>query len=1013
MKKSRLFILTAVLLSLASLAQSQTSPEISVQTGHVGMFSVDRSVAFSHTGSLLASSGGANDIIVWDVDQRRQLRTFTGHTNGITALAFLPDDRTFVSAGKDGAIHQWDIASGKRVRTFEQTSDAVKGINISEDGARLLSYSFDKLSVWDVATGRRIWTIGYQPVGDKYKFFSAVFSPDRNYIIVTCFSGTVAGLSSSDGSIKMRAELPGVFAPVVVGFSDDRTALIQAYSEVASYDIVQNAIRKTKLPHPPDKMSSDDKYILCKEINYPKEITVVDAVLLKQVATVPIDYDLSDISLSANGTYLAVADWKNGIKVYDGKTGKKITSLESDVKEPYSVSMSKDDRFLSYIYNPYADSVSIHAGRMTAIFSLSNSAFVREFSVMERHNEIMKLFALQTEAGLKQGKTLMRELEYYAAAKETQLSYDTTKRMFYFVNPIMFTKSVAIYEAPPENTEEALQSPLYAIPPTPSDISKWRMITSFAYHTAPIGPATFSLEKKLILTGGEDKTIRLVQFPTGRLLKTFYGHTGSIKNLTFSSDGNRFVSSSADGTVRLWDLRSGKEVAKFISFRDGEWIVISTEGYFNASSGGAKHLNVRVGNAVYSMDNFFETYFRPDIVNALIAGASLADLSLDRKITDGIKSPPTVSLLVMRMNGQFAPATGKDERDVKISNGTIEVSVTAASTGGGIYGVRLFNNGKAVGEDVRGFKQVTTGEAYERRFTVAVINGENTLRAVGISDDMSESNPVTATVRYASVSTAKPAMYILAIGINEYRNKKYNLNYCVDDLKGFIETITPQAKKIFSKVNTTLLMNREANQRNLLNAFETLKASINAEDVFILFYAGHGIAMQRDEGAKGEKKEFYYILTDVTQMTDPVKAEQDGLSGTEMKKRLSGIKAAKQVLFIDACNSGAFTEQFTLRGAAEENALAKLSRSTGSVIFASTTKEQFASEFKELHHGVFTYVLIDALKGNASLPDGQLTVASLKAFMDEQIPAVTKRYKGEEQFPTSFIWGQDFPIGMK
>ncbi len=62
-----------------------------------------------------------------------------------------------------------------------------------------------------------------------------------------------------------------------------------------------------------------------------------------------------------------------------------------------------------------------------------------------------------------------------------------------------------------------------------------------------------------------------------------------------------------------------------------------------------------------------------------------------------------------------------------------------------------------------------------------------------------------------------------------------------------------------------------------------------------------------------------------------------------MRKLLSEIKASKQAMFVDACNSGAFAAQFAMRGAAEENALAKLSRASGSVIYASTTKEQFAA----------------------------------------------------------------------
>ena len=96
-----------------------------------------------------------------------------------------------------------------------------------------------------------------------------------------------------------------------------------------------------------------------------------------------------------------------------------------------------------------------------------------------------------------------------------------------------------------------------------------------------------------------------------------------------------------------------------------------------------------------------------------------------------------------------------------------------------------------------------------------------------------------------------------------------------------------------------------------------------------------------------------------------------------------------------------------------ENALAKLSRSTGSAIFASTTKDQFATESSELKHGVFTFVLMEALNGGASTGNCQITVASLKNFIDDQIPFYTEKYKGKAQYSTTFMFGQDFPIGVK
>lgn len=148
-------------------------------------------------------------------------------------------------------------------------------------------------------------------------------------------------------------------------------------------------------------------------------------------------------------------------------------------------------------------------------------------------------------------------------------------------------------------------------------------------------------------------------------------------------------------------------------------------------------------------------------------------------------------------------------------------------------------------------------------------------------------------------------------------------------------------------------------------------------------------------------------------MTDLNNCINHGISDIEIKNLFKKIKANKQISFIDACNSGAMAEQFFIRGAAEENAIAKLSRSTGSAIFASTTIDQYATEFTQIGHGVFTFVLLNALGDKASLDNCQITAATLKGFIDEEVPILTQKYKGTSKHPTTFMFVQDFSFGIK
>jgi len=100
---------------------------------------------------------------------------------------------------------------------------------------------------------------------------------------------------------------------------------------------------------------------------------------------------------------------------------------------------------------------------------------------------------------------------------------------------------------------------------------------------------------------------------SGREIRTFSGHSDRVTSVAFSPDGRQVLSGSYDNTTRIWDISTGKEIAQFISFIDGEWVVITPEGYYNSSPNGDKYLNVRDGNNVYGIDKYRTTFYKPDL----------------------------------------------------------------------------------------------------------------------------------------------------------------------------------------------------------------------------------------------------------------------------------------------------------------------------------------------------------------------------------------------------------------
>jgi hypothetical protein len=498
------------------------------------------------------------------------------------------------------------------------------------------------------------------------------------------------------------------------------------------------------------------------------------------------------------------------------------------------------------------------------------------------------------------------------------------------------------------------------------------------------------------------------------------GHQGWIEDASFGRYGKTAVTASDDGTIKYWNAADGGLIYTMTATPEGEWLAWTPDGYFNGTPWAMRNLVCVVeGLSARPIDAFFETYHRPDIIAARAKGGDASSFA-ETGITEGFAEPPEVSLAVRTKSGTFRvppseislrgpSALGSDAGDWLLENGTITVRVTAKDSGGGIDGLRLFVNDKAVGEDIRGLAvQGKENGLITRDFAVPLAADENILRAVSFSRDRTESLPCLARVRYSPQTAEKPRLFLLIAAADTYRNSRYNLNYAGADANAFLNSYLPLAKRLFAEVAVISLFDDRLTKDSFTAAVQRIQADSAPNDVFLFFYAGHGIAVQ-EEG----RNEFFFVLPSVTAMLDPQKLKEGGVSSAEFRNQIAAIPASKQLLLVDACNSGAFASGFAVRGAAEELALAQLARSSGAIVITATTDQQFASEISSIGHGVFTYAVLQGLEGKAARDDGRITANGLKSWVDEAVPELSLRYKGSEQFPTTFMFGQDFPIGLR
>ena len=315
----------------------------------------------------------------------------------------------------------------------------------------------------------------------------------------------------------------------------------------------------------------------------------------------------------------------------------------------------------------------------------------------------------------------------------------------------------------------------------------------------------------------------------------------------------------------------------------------------------------------------------------------------------------------------------------------------------------IFQNGKNIIKDKRALmlKKEKNKLAYYE-FPISLTNGENEISIYAVNKNNIESAKQKISVFYQGKDLIKkPNLYLVSIGINKYKNKKLNLNYAKADAEGFSKIFKKQ--KLFETILSYDLYDKEATRENVHKTLQKIADKIKPDDIFIMYYAGHGTNIENT---------FYLVTTENTRLYSEKHIKKNSVSYDDIKQYLSKISALKQVVMLDACQAGTALQGYGVRGAAEEKALAQLSRSTGVHIISATTSEQYATEFDELKHGVFTYAVLKGFSGKAdTMPaDGKITIREIITYIENQIPELTEKYKGEAQYPITFSFGQDFPI---
>ena len=520
----------------------------------------------------------------------------------------------------------------------------------------------------------------------------------------------------------------------------------------------------------------------------------------------------------------------------------------------------------------------------------------------------------------------------------------------------------------------------------------------------------FNNSEQIAISGSsiEAAPIRIINSATHSIVQNLSGHTTSPGSLAITKDDKFLFSGSADRTVRIWNTTSGEMLATLVFFNAKDWVIVDNQGRFDGTQEGMKKVYYVKNLEVLPLESGFEKFYTPNLLPRILEGENFDKLPVT---VNTRKDAPKVKISAAEMQRNLT--VENDVPSYQTVNAQISIKVQADCPGDGVSEVRLFQNGKLT-ENTRNLTvedEKQSERSVTKTFTVTLLPGQNKFRAVALNTERTESNPAEIIIIYKPAADQPPVaagatLHMIVVGVNTYKNPKYSLNYAGADATAFAEALSAGAKDLFSKTDLLLLKDAEATKAGITAALEKMKQTAKPEDLFVFYYAGHGVI--------NDNQQFFLVPYDVIQLHGADGAlAQNGFSAADLQQWSREIKAQKQLFILDACQSAgaldAFTPVSATRGAAEEKAIAQLARSTGTEWLTASGSEQFASEFAQLGHGSFTYCLLQAFKGDGG-KSGPLTVKQLDAYLQTKVPEITQQYRGTAQYPASYSYGNDFPL---
>ena len=927
-------------------------PILRLDTG--GHMAVIKAVAFTLDGKYVVSAGDDKVIRVWDWRAGKTVRTIRGQSGPadegkIYAIALSPDDRWLVVAGFTGPnlgannnmagdIRLYDFASGQLKAVLKGHRDAVSGLAFSPDGKKLISGSADKSAiVWDIETQ----TLLHRLEGHRGPIYAVGFTPDGQRAVTGSVDKTLRLWKVADGAlIKEMTGHGDKVRSLAVSPSDGSIASCDWSGEIRYWDGKTGAPGKVLAYQGATTGSlrfSRDGSMLLSTCNLTQHVySTVSGMELAAYkkhggAVVPGAF-------SSDGSLVATGGGDNQeIHIWDPKTGETKAVLKGKGHPGWAVGFAADGRGIAWgntRANPPGATPINDRGPLQMALRLPGG-----------------------DAAVLGEPQPLRSAERWVRASA---SFGTLS---------LRHRRGGVYDR-----YNAILDLMNNGQPTGISIER---SSSDGFGHSSYG---FTPDGKQIVSGGSGYLSAYGL--DGKKLGNFVGHEGEVWAVAFSPDGRYLVSGANDQTVRLWNLKTREPLVTIFRGEDGEWVIWTPQGYYASSAAGASLIGWQINRSPASAAEYVaaaqlrNSMHRPDILARAIQLAS-AEAAAKEGAGTHFQPPDLANRPAPRFH-IVSPAA-----NAALTGGKVDVLVALEATPDPVKLVRIQVNGRQIAEHMP-----TLGAGFapgSLSFPVPLGTGQNTIRVIAVNQTGESTAAVTVGHAGAGSLDKRGTLYILAIGVDKYRNfPDRDLRYSGADAKAFTEAMQRAAGPLHERVVARVLVNGASpadtpTAANILDAL-TLLHEAQENDTIMVFLAGHGIS---------DGPNYRFLATDTAASSGGTLKPSTIVPWYALQEAIESAKG-RRILFLDTCHSGSAINRRLGTDAYQANV----------IVYSAARWDQLAAERDDLGggHGVFTFATIEGVAGKADIThSGQITTLNLRDFLVSRVRELARPLNHDQE----------------